>query len=1072
MQHNVEDYNVAINVNHNDVTEILNNLPIVDMNMVQQVLSNGNAVQVMRSTMSELFQYEPFIRANPHYPMSVFDTLNRMMMRHEQIEEEAASIEDENVQLDQQQQQQHQSNEEQLDHSSFDSQTDRLQQQYIQLTSEIAKLESVSRVDQLLEEQDIQTVNQQMIDKKYKELQSLKHTIFLRKYAKQAFHQYFASPLVNIPDTVTVKRRNELDDISKQLTLALLEKDKNDPQTSEWKKHSEAIDQLTWYITGLDNEEFLSRLSERINTFNGTQSSQNSNSTSQKEEEKSILKLKLKTAKDRYSKAQKEFRLLQHCQTRIETERMNRLRDPYNTNSLYRQYPSGLKRNRTKTTSGTIVLKEEDLTPFELNVLEADIESYRLHMQSLRLEITELQEAWDNIAPKTSTGVSQKPKSVKSVKTFKKSKADTDTTSLRDPADSVNNIQQEGQNDWLSYLDFSNMDNEDQKKLFIKHAESRLYPRNIAIRKQFERTINSFGGNYLNLYSDPHFWKIWFQKRQAHEYAKMLSRKYNPSVSQESYNGRLALQDTILNAEILDQPLLYRPPTAPREDIDLYHDLFFFDEEMFPAIDFTRVYSESPQNNNIHWRDNYYRYVVRQRPLDSNKKNSEDTKSQNIIQVPTHSDPHLWYQIFQIRTELFAAIRTASSSKQIRLLYDKYTYALCRVSQQRGIVSNILSKYLRNSYRSSKNKKQSSQEQQKQHKVAESEDKKNKTEPVKKSVVVNNPKSNKLYNMLLKRRELYASTRGVIAKFISDLISKRVKVFCHKFQSDRYHFYTIFAGTNKESVKYSLRKFVIQVFQSAALQQAPEDYIRFCRGLLCTSIRQRLLEDSPETNKFWTSLSNNAKESIYSNALNEIIREEVEQFVYPDTIPDEKQEVESILEPYEKRATNRRSIKSGRSKQPDNTDQSELQSDPHQWFNATTDVPSISALLVAYSPEELQQRMISYLTAKRGQPMYKLRRSDVREFVTDEVSYLVNDKHYTMFSGGLLKPEESLEFLPLVEYSKLQRDKQALFNKLQSLPLDEKLQVMRTEYANLKRTEEFLDLKLSMSHNSIQQEQQ
>ncbi len=170
----------------------------------------------------------------------------------------------------------------------------------------------------------------------------------------------------------------------------------------------------------------------------------------------------------------------------------------------------------------------------------------------------------------------------------------------------------------------------------------------------------------------------------------------------------------------------------------------------------------------------------------------EKANEKKIIQVPTHSDPKLWFKVYCLRKELLRVILKPVQSVSILCkLHDDYVYALCRVSQQKGIVSNILSKYLQSRLSKVRNINQLNNRDLQLANI----DNKNQSEPSKpKGSQIENNRSKTmhitthLYDLLKKRKEAYASTRGVIAKYISDIISRKFKRFESQYEKDRYHY--------------------------------------------------------------------------------------------------------------------------------------------------------------------------------------------------------------------------------------------------------------------------------------------
>ena len=170
--------------------------------------------------------------------------------------------------------------------------------------------------------------------------------------------------------------------------------------------------------------------------------------------------------------------------------------------------------------------------------------------------------------------------------------------------------------------------------------------------------------------------------------------------------------------------------------------------------------------------------------------------------------------------------------------------------------------------------------------------------------------------------------------------------------------------TTSSSLKRELIKFTLRSFQSAAFQDSQIRYLRYARGLLCAAIRQRLLEDNVENDQFWEQplrcYQAGKQVEINTEFVSNIVKEEINEFVFPDSLCSESSTNE-IINAFDRRANIR--VKAKVTKNANKENASSL-----QYFDAVPgriEGPSISAIIVDQTPEQLERRILDYINSKR-----------------------------------------------------------------------------------------------------------
>jgi hypothetical protein len=471
------------------------------------------------------------------------------------------------------------------------------------------------------------------------------------------------------------------------------------------------------------------------------------------------------------ARVQKDYRLLQTAQNRIKN-----------------------RANVTSSSSRTQRSLYDDLNSLQLMALDFDIEKYRIYIQQGKLKLSQLQ-----------SQVDASKKTIQQRGVFGAVKKNAAKEIQEQPTEQITTEE----NDWISQLDFSEIRDDAQKRLFIQHMERRLWPRNEEIRKSFERSIIN-SNNFMQLYWNVDYWRDWYQMRQTHEYAQILRNKF--------IHDGAPLNDTLLDVKKI-----------PRMKRKRSTDPFFFNEEDIPTIGDSWIMNGS--NDQVQWRDQLYHYIYR-RP--------EHDHVPVIDGMQIRSDHKSWKSVYRTRKDLFNTLHAKyihNDSVDVNDYYNKYVYALCRISTRRDVTSNILAKYL--SYKPNRRRVP----------VHETRS----IEPQSQTIPVREYESSRdellmiLREQQQKRQEIY--TKAVLSSVISSWLARHIKRYLNICNNDPIRFYERAATISpNDTLQKSCVDFVILLKKQYG---SDVQAIKFNAGLVTNLLKQRLFTDQ---GTFWSEL--------------------------------------------------------------------------------------------------------------------------------------------------------------------------------------------------------------------------
>jgi len=653
-----------------------------------------------------------------------------------------------------------------------------------------------------------------------------------------------------------------------------------------------------------------------------------------------------------------------------------------------------------------------DLNEFQLAILKQDLERFTIQYERMRTNLVQMQNQ---------------------LMRFQTTQPPPDTMPPRD------------ETAWHTSLDFTSMDTRG-KFQFLALVERLMWPRNNMIRNMFERNIGIL--RFTDMMPNVHFWRLWFQKRQVHEYANRLRNHFRAS----NYIPRPAsiLDDELLlhrmqqvepdfnhlqmvpSEDALFRDITYAHHIERFRDWQLFRSMYAFHEQDFPTGFNHNLYdirdAVSFDGDTIQWQDPFFSYVYKQ-----NNARFWNREKQSI-DFATNNNDQLWRHVYDSFLQLCQFLQSAEVENQSEsgkdsesktgatspsshfatrdALFHKYTHSLCRVSNNAEHSMWVMSQLLR-------------------YEVPKGVDDALYMSTVARTSVphkfdnmpaANRPKKNTTPNQIdSTRTPLATHLSSVIVQKTIDTVWKMIHTFKHdplefmkRVQKARDHVSTS-QNTQVTSQSVHLQtgfplydKLMLFTDKLCARFQHDSQQLMYNVQLLELLLNYRLLQ---EENDFWQAIS---KESTHNSTPFSMRTSHLSE---PHTVYENDHFNFSPLHfSKRKRITYKEKVKMMFCEllsivSPVHCDDDPLHSpgllDPlknrlkqhskqhaKEYRIVSYDfVPTVSRLITEESASELRARIRSYFVRTRGQLEKHIERKHVQEFANAEIHFLFKDKY-------------------------------------------------------------------------------
>lgn len=494
------------------------------------------------------------------------------------------------------------------------------------------------------------------------------------------------------------------------------------------------IQRLTESVLGIHFNQFI----EKMLLFN---EKYNQNPVDDESIKKLLLQKRIKLLKEEFNIIQKQNRTLQNALRNIENRMslgssistpFSNTIDHFDRKSLDK-VGDELKDSETQIEQRPqLKLKiNSDLNEFQMAVLKHDIERFTIHYERLKTKIEQLQNDLLKFQERSRKIESQKhynshtEKNVSQSLEKKQTKKSNDQFLIKDSSMEEQTNFDETQ--WHSLLDFSSMQNEDRFK-FLFSIEQLFWPQKNMIRNMFERNVGIV--RFTDLIPNTYFWRLWFQKRQVHEYADRLKKLFRASYipSPATILDERLMFDRLKNVEpeyiqlqqwpiedTMFRDYSYVNQMEKHRDQMLLQSMYMLREEDIPIFNHN-IYDPreaiSFLGQSIQWQDPYFLYIYESDFINREKKSIEFATNNNLdywnetydsfIELSTYlwEEIHLQNQSSYEKTNNIlnpniTAIDNIHLTRKRDQIFKRYVYSLCNISNDTEKSLWIISKVLK-----------------------------------------------------------------------------------------------------------------------------------------------------------------------------------------------------------------------------------------------------------------------------------------------------------------------------------------------------------------------------------------